>query len=451
MSQEIDLREDSDDNGEWPNTAAVPPLPYSRKRPRHEDAAQLADHREPHEGIATAGSQPMQSDSKKTKTSRDDVSTNKLSQKLSTSKPPSNASGWQGRLLTPWEQCWEHRLGELTGYHKIHGHCNVPQKYSENTKLGVWVGKQRTQYRLHLEGKKSFMTAFRINALGSLDFEWDSHNATWGDRLGELADYRKIHGHCNVPQKYRENTTLANWVANQRQQYKLHLQGKKSHMTTFRIQQLESLGFEWGGCCNTAWECRLSELADYRKIHGHCNVPHNYSENAKLANWVGRQRCNYRLYVKGKTSEITLPRIEALDSLGFEWGVCLAATWAATWEDRLGELADFRKIYGHCNVPTSYNENTKLAKWVFTQRTDYTRLHVEGKTSSMTLSRIQKLESLGFEWKPSISRKKGNQKKPSLDDDATRAHKKPANSRQGADSGLETAPFNEMFRATGYH
>jgi hypothetical protein len=25
----------------------------------------------------------------------------------------------------------------------------------------------------------------------------------------------------------------------------------------------------------TAWEDRLSELADYRKNHGHCNVPQN--------------------------------------------------------------------------------------------------------------------------------------------------------------------------------
>jgi hypothetical protein len=30
------------------------------------------------------------------------------------------------------------------------------------------------------------------------------------------------------------------------------------------------------------WEGRLSELADYRKIHGHCNVSQSYSENAKL-------------------------------------------------------------------------------------------------------------------------------------------------------------------------
>jgi hypothetical protein len=31
-------------------------------------------------------------------------------------------------------------------------------------------------------------------------------------------------------------------------------------------------------CRVTAWEDRMSELADYRKIHGHCNVPHSYSE-----------------------------------------------------------------------------------------------------------------------------------------------------------------------------
>jgi hypothetical protein len=38
-----------------------------------------------------------------------------------------------------------------------------------------------------------------------------------------------------------------------------------------------------GRQCNvSAWEDRLSELADYRRIHGHRNVPQN--ENTKLAN-----------------------------------------------------------------------------------------------------------------------------------------------------------------------
>jgi hypothetical protein len=31
------------------------------------------------------------------------------------------------------------------------------------------------------------------------------------------------------------------------------------------------------------WEDLLRELAEYRKIHGHCNVPQSYSENSKLS------------------------------------------------------------------------------------------------------------------------------------------------------------------------
>jgi hypothetical protein len=69
-------------------------------------------------------------------------------------------------------------------------------------------------------------------------------------------------------------------------------------MTLTRIQKLESLGFEWSSH-GTSWEARLSELADYRKIHGHCNVPRRNSENAKLAYWVTKQRKRYNEHVKG--------------------------------------------------------------------------------------------------------------------------------------------------------
>jgi hypothetical protein len=40
-------------------------------------------------------------------------------------------------------------------------------------------------------------------------------------------------------------------------------------MTTFRIQELESLGFKWNSNC-AVWEDHLkSEVADYRKIQGY--------------------------------------------------------------------------------------------------------------------------------------------------------------------------------------
>jgi hypothetical protein len=171
-------------------------------------------------------------------------------------------------------------------------------------------------------------------------------------RLSELADYRKSYGHCNVPRRYSEKNKLATWVAKQRAQYKLHLKGKASSMTLSRIQELESLGFEWdrSSASTSSWEDRLSELVDYRKIQGHCNIPPKGSENTKLGNWVTTQRSQYRLHAKGKTSHMTTVRIQELESLGFEWaGDRYGVT--ATWEDRLSELSDYRKINGHCNVP----------------------------------------------------------------------------------------------------
>jgi hypothetical protein len=219
-----------------------------------------------------------------------------------------------GIRAVAWDDC----LSELAEYRKIHGHCNVPRKYGENAKLATWVAKQRTNYRLHLEGKTSHMTTVRIQELESLGFEWDSQGAAWEDRLSELAVYRKIYGNCNVPHSYSENTKLGKWVANQRCQYRLQLEGKTSHMTTYRIQELESLCFEWDSY-GVLWEVRLSELADYRKEHGHCNVPQRYSENPKLGQWAGTQRRNYRLQLEGNKAFIALPRIQALESLGFEW------------------------------------------------------------------------------------------------------------------------------------
>jgi hypothetical protein len=356
--------------------------------------AQVTDHRESHEGIAAliaaASSRPMLLDSKQT--SRDDASTNKSSKKVSTPKPPKVS-------------IWEDRLNELAEYRKIHGNCNVSKGNKAYSTLANWVATQRKEYKLYVDQMASNMTTVRIQKLEKLDFEWRVCVITWEDRLSELADYRKIHGHCNVPKAYMsKNSNLGEWIKTQRTQYRLHLEGKTSPMTAFRIQKLESLRFEWDSY-GAAWEDRLRELADYREIHGDCNVPKVYSENTRLGRWVGNQRNNYRMHLEGKTSPMTDFRIQELESVGLEWEV------GVSWEGRLSELADYRKIHGHCNVSKNYTENTKLGRWVGNQRTHY-KLHLDGKPSQMTTSRIQELESMGFEWVSSIRRGKGNAKKP---------------------------------------
>ena len=55
------------------------------------------------------------------------------------------------------------------------------------------------------------------------------------------------------------------------------------------------------------------------------------------------------------------------------------------------ELAEFKREFGHCNVPRSYKRNPQLGRWCDTQR----QLLKNGKLSQ---DRIDKLYELGFTW-----------------------------------------------------
>jgi Helicase associated domain len=138
---------------------------------------------------------------------------------------------------------WKKRFDELVDYQKQHGHCLVPLNWEPNPSLAHWVKRQRYQYRIKNEGNHSTMTPERQEALEKLGFVWDSHSAAWLERWQELADFKTLHGHSNVPKMYSENRQLAIWVKCQRRQFKLFTEGQSSNMTLDRIECLDALGF----------------------------------------------------------------------------------------------------------------------------------------------------------------------------------------------------------------
>jgi hypothetical protein len=318
---------------------------------------------------------------------------------------------------------WANKFKELSEYRQSKGQCLFPRQDKEYAELSMWVLSQRNEYRRRIIHQDSLMTPERIKALEGIGFVWNVQIIKWEDRLKDLADYRRIHGHCNVSQNYSENPKLGSWVSNQRKHYKARVEGKQSPMTPFRIQDLERLGFEWD-FQSAAWEEHWSQLADYRKMNGHCYVPHNYPENTKLGKWVEKQRQDYRLYLEGKKSPMTPFRVQKLEHLSFEWD-CFGAAWG----NRLSELADYREIHGHCNVPQNYNGKCRRANWVDCQRKEY-RAYGKGKRSFITLPRIQALERMGFEWEPGITNKKRKMTDSIVDHDVTRAREGDVKSRK---------------------
>ena len=146
----------------------------------------------------------------------------------------------------------------------------------------------------------------------------------WKQRLKELKAYKQKHGDCLVPQNYKHNRKLGNWVDTQRVQYKKRLNGVNSWITQERIDQLNEIDFEWEvgrtkKPDDTLWKKRFKELIKYKKKHGDCCVSTLDKHNRKLGRWVSTQRQEYKKWLRGVNACITQERIDQLNEIDFVW------------------------------------------------------------------------------------------------------------------------------------
>ena len=188
----------------------------------------------------------------------------------------------------------------LQEYKQKHGHCNVPTKYPDNPQLGIWVGHQRTSKK---NGK---LSSDRIQKLEVIGFSWDPDEDAWNRMYQTLQEYKQEHGHCNVPRGYPDNPKLATWISGKRQQK------KNGKLSSDKIQKLEEVGFSWDAI-EDAWNRMYQALQEYKKEHGHCNVPNSYPDNPQLGNWVDTQRTSKR---KGTLSK---DKTQKLEAIGLQW------------------------------------------------------------------------------------------------------------------------------------
>mmetsp|Transcript_6697 Transcript_6697/g.16028 ORF Transcript_6697/g.16028 Transcript_6697/m.16028 type:complete len:578 (-) Transcript_6697:1464-3197(-) len=161
-------------------------------------------------------------------------------------------------------EIWSEKFEELCTFRRFHKHCHVPHHYSQNLGLAQWVKRQRYQYKLKIDGKRSTLSEERIRLLNKIGFIWNSHDVVWEERLQDLLEYKRVHGDCIVPSNFEGNPQLAVWTKRQRRQYKKHQDGSSSSMTPDRIAKLEQIGF--------VWDCRKSSS-------NNTNTNHNNNHN----------------------------------------------------------------------------------------------------------------------------------------------------------------------------
>lgn len=102
-----------------------------------------------------------------------------------------NAIGftWIIRSRDSLGESWNERLQDLRVFKHRYGHCLVPSRYEPNPELGIWVGTQRTQYRLYMQAKETgvavstSMNEERIATLEELGFVWALRGSVQDDNI----------------------------------------------------------------------------------------------------------------------------------------------------------------------------------------------------------------------------------------------------------------------------
>ena len=260
---------------------------------------------------------------------------------------------------------WANRLEELAAFYEEHGHSTPPS----GTSLANWVKKMRTMRR------REELSQDMILALNALDLDWEPSQTRTFARLKELQAFKNREGHVQVPvggplerwirrmralkrqekldrdilleleklgvvwepttvKRNQTDTTfqsrldelkalvaadgrvkktnqydagMRTWLCHQQRCFR---EGKLSKE---KIQALRDVGVSLKMTQRVSWDTRLMELIEFKRSHGHCNVPATWRHNKELGSWVGTQRKYKR---GGKLSE---ERVAALTSIGFEW------------------------------------------------------------------------------------------------------------------------------------
>ncbi|OEU21618.1 hypothetical protein FRACYDRAFT_181025 [Fragilariopsis cylindrus CCMP1102] len=278
------------------------------------------------------------------------------------------------------------RFQQLVAYKEQHQNTKVPYNYKENPKLGRWAYQQRSLYN------RGELPSDRIDVLKSIGFVWvgikgiaATHQIKWMNMFQELVAYKEQHQNTKVPFNSKENPKLGRWVSQQRCSY------SRGELPSDRIDELNKIDFVWVGIKGIAaidqikWMNMFQELVAYKKQHQNTNVPAKCKENPKLGRWVAEQGKQYR------KDKLILSRIDLLESIGFVWKV-RKKSYNELWMERFQELVAYKKQHKNTYLPTHNDkEYPKLGSWVSKQRHHY-------KNDKLFPSRIDLLESIGFEW-----------------------------------------------------
>lgn len=251
------------------------------------------------------------------------------------------------------EERWQQRYKELQAYKRRYKDCRVPAHWKNNPGLAKWVTKQRSLKRI---GK---LLSSRKKLLDDIGFIWSQSNnvnkteyydKVWEKKYRMLEKYYREYGHSTVVHEWKENPSLARWVADQRMNF------KKEKLSNDKINRLAQLDFLWNPL-EAQWMESFYQLKAFYIQHGHTRIPTSV-QYLSLSKWAS--------YTRTRKKELSKEKIALMDSLSFQWKI--SKRKIVSWEKMYQQVIAYKKKYRV--LPISRKDNPKLAKWLYDQRTE---------------------------------------------------------------------------------
>ncbi|CAB9516978.1 helicase [Seminavis robusta] len=207
----------------------------------------------------------------------------------------------------------------------------------------------------HRPSSQDLYSRYRAKGIGLSQMQWNS-------MFDKLVAFRRVHGHVNVPVRFKIDPKLGKWVSRQRE--------ARTTMIPERRDRLNAIGFSWTQqqkskptldinknrrTFDVLWNSRLEQLQVFRTVFGHSLVEttpnpqilfmDDAEECDKLRRWVHKQRA------LGGRGELRPERNEQLQSLGFWKDRHLDGTQASSRAKEVSPLEQELEEYEELDPP----------------------------------------------------------------------------------------------------
>lgn len=208
-------------------------------------------------------------------------------------------------------------------------------------------------------------------------------SSTWDYYFSQASMYYAEHGNLQIPVQYTTpaGLSLGSWLQIQR----LVRKGKRGgKLTQQQIERLDSIGMQWDGRAELAWNRAYASAQSYYREHGDLMIPSRYKDETgfALGQWITIRR---QKYLDG---ELTAAQIRQLEAIGMVWD-----TVNARWEQGYAAAAVYYAEKGNLKVPAKYKTQSGIAlgTWLASQRKAYQK-------GTLQPEQIQRLDTIGMIW-----------------------------------------------------